>query len=118
MAAIPFVEWEELSTTEFAAKQEQFKRVVDNPQKPTTLLIGEIGDFIRSEEFKNKAKEMAAMLYEKTDECVKIRTIITNYSSFYAILWKLNQIFEDVCSELGYDRDGFPDWVEKTMLLF
>ena len=84
------------------------------PQKPTTLHIGEIDDFIRSEEFKNKAKEMASMLYEKTDECVKIRSIITNYSSFYAILWKLNQIFEDVWSELGYDWDGFLDWVEKN----
>ena len=57
---------------------------------------------------------MAAMLYEKTDECVKIRTIMTNYASFYAILWKLHQIFEDVWSELGYDWDGFLDWVEKN----
>ena len=114
VAAIPFVEWEEMSTSEFAAKQELFKRVVDSPEKPTTLLIGEIGDFIRSEEFRDKAKEMAAMLYEKTDECVKIRTITTNYSSFYAILWKLHQIFESVWTELGYDWDGFLDWVEKN----
>ena len=65
LAAIPCVELEERSTTVFAAKQNQFKRVVDSPQNVTNLLNGEIGDFFRSEEFKNEAKEMAALLYSK-----------------------------------------------------
>ena len=114
VAAIPFVEWEEMSANDFAAAQERFKKVVDSPEKPTTLLIGEIGDFIRSPEFKEKAKEMATMLYEKTDECVKIRTLMTNYASFYAILWKLYQIFDTVWNEMGYDWEGFLEWVESV----
>ena len=48
VAAIPFVEWEEIFTTNFVTKHKQFKRVVNSPQKSTTLLVGEIRDFIRS----------------------------------------------------------------------
>ena len=64
-----------MSTSEFSSKQEQFKRIVDSPDKLTTLLIGEFGDIIRSELFKDKAEEIASMLYEKTDECVKIKPL-------------------------------------------
>ena len=77
VAAIPFVEWDEMPATEFSNKQDHFKKVVDNPDKPTTLLIGEIGDFLMSVEFKDKSKELANMLYEKTDECIKTRTVVT-----------------------------------------
>ena len=58
VAVIPFVEWEDMTAHEFDVKQQLFKKVVDSPEKPTELLIGEIGDFIRSPEFKTKRVEM------------------------------------------------------------
>ena len=93
IAAIPFGEWDDMAANDFAAKQRRFKAVVDSPEKPTEFLIGEIGDFIRSEEFSMKRDEFANILYEKAEECIKIRTLGTNYSSFFAILWKFHQTF-------------------------
>jgi hypothetical protein len=57
ISVIPFSEWDDIPAEEFAAKQRRFKQVVDNPEKPTEFLIGEVGDFIRSEEFKKKSLE-------------------------------------------------------------
>lgn len=118
VAAIPFVEWEDMPANEFAANQKMFKLVVDNPDKPTELLIGEIGDFIRSTQFAEKRDEFANLLHEKTDECIKMRTLLTNYSSFYAILWKFHQIFENVWGEMHESWDGFMDWVESVHVPF
>ena len=118
VAAIPFVEWEDMPANEFAANQKRFKLVVDNPDKPTELLIGEIGDFIRSTQFAEKRDKFANLLYEKTDECIKMRTLLTNYSSFYAILWKFHQIFENVWGEMHESWDGFMDWVESVHVPF
>ena len=114
IAAIPFNEWEDMTATEFASKQNMFKQVVDKPDKPTEYLIGEIGDFIRSREFLDKRVEFATMLYAKTEETIKPRTLGTNYSSFYAIVWKFHEDFQDVWEELGMSWDGFLDWVENS----
>ena len=54
------------------------------------------------------------MIYEKTDECIKMRTLLTNYECFYAILWKLLQIFESVWGEFDKNWDRFFDWVETV----
>lgn len=114
IAAIPFDEWEDIPAGEFAAKQRRFKQVIDCPKKPTELLIGEMGDFIRSEEFTKKREELATYLHEKTEECIKIRTLSTNYSSFYAILWKIHIIFQPVWEEMDASWPGFLSWVETV----
>ena len=88
--------------------------MVDSPDKPTKLLIGEIGDFILSDEFSEKRDEFANMLYNKTDETIKMRNLLTNYESFYAILWKFHQIFQPVWEEMGESWAQFLDWVENV----
>ena len=98
IAAIPFEEWDDISAHDFTSKQKRFKKVVDSPEMPTTLVIAEMGDFIRSEEFSEKRVEFASMLYEYADESIKPRTLNSGYASFYAILWKLQQIFKNVWS--------------------
>ena len=118
IAAIPFGEWDDMAANDFAAKQRRFKAVVDSPEKPTEFLIGEIGDFIRSEEFSMKRDEFANILYEKAEECIKIRTLGTNYSSFFAILWKFHQIFQPVWEEMDASWDGFMDWTETVFAPF
>ena len=114
IAAIPFEEWDDMPAHEFTSKQKMFKKVVDCPEMPTTLVIAEMGDFIRSEEFAEKRVEFASMLYEYADESIKPRTISSGYASFYAILWKLHQIFENVWSEMDYSWQGLLDWAEKV----
>ena len=44
LSVIPFVEWDEMSPSEFTRRQKRFKKVIDDPQKPTEFLIGEIGN--------------------------------------------------------------------------
>ena len=114
IAAIPFQEWDDMPAVEFVHKQNNFKKVVDNPAKPTELLIGEIGDYLRSEEFAEKRLEMARMLRIKTEESIKPRTFLTNYAPFYAILWKLADIFGMVWEETGHSWDGFLEWVDNV----
>ena len=114
IAAIPFREWGDLNATEFAEKQTRFKKIIDDPAKPTELLIGEIGDFLRSEEFKRLRFEYANMLYMKTDESIKMRTLLTNYASFFAINYKLYEIFRSVWEEEGYSWEGFLEWVDQV----
>ena len=48
ISAIPFEEWNDVPAQEFASKQNLFEKVVYNPEKQTVLLIGEIGDFLRT----------------------------------------------------------------------
>ena len=57
IAAIPFEEWKDIPAQEFDSKQNLLMKVVDNPEKPTELLIGEIGDFLRTKEFSDKKFE-------------------------------------------------------------
>ena len=54
------------------------------------------------------------MLYEFADESIKMRTLMSSYGSFYAILWKLHQIFETVWFEMGFTWEGLLDWAEKV----
>ena len=114
IATVPFDEWNAMSVSLFAAKQRKFKSVVDDPTKPTEFVIGEMGDYLRSEEFKEKRIEFADFLYQKTDESVKWRTLLTNYASFYAILWKVFTVFEEVWAEDDHSWVGFVEWVEKV----
>ena len=114
ISVIPFSEWDDIPAEEFAAKQRMFKQVVDNPEKPTEFLIGEVGDFIRSEEFKNKSLEFGKLLYRLCEGCVKIRTLGTNYGAFYAILWKFHEVFGDVWEEMDASWDGFLTWAETV----
>ena len=109
-----FSEWEDMAANEFARKQKRFKEVVDDPEKPTEFLMGEIGDFLRSDLFSQKRDEFAAMLYKQSEECIKIRTLGTNYSSFYAVLWKFHEVFHDVWDEVGASWDGFLTWVDTV----
>ena len=99
ISAIPFEEMVDIPPAEFAHKQRLFKSVVDSEEKPTELLIGEIGDFLLSDEFLEKKTEFAQLMLEKCEETIKILTLGTNYASFYVVLHKLFTIFEDVWAE-------------------
>ena len=114
IAAIPFAEWGDIPADEFSRKQKRFKQVVDNPEKPTEFVIGEIGDYLRSEEFSSKKDEFARLLCEATDECINPRTLGTNYASFYAILWKVYQVFGSVWEEMDASWQGFLTWMETV----
>ena len=70
IAAVPFGEWSDMSVNDFAAKQNKFKTIVDNPTKPTEFVIGEMGDYLRSEEFKEKRLEFSD-LKELADEATE-----------------------------------------------
>ena len=117
VAVIPFQEWEDMPANEFAEKQQRFKKVVDDPQMPTELLIHEIGDFIRSEEFQEKRFEFGNLLNEMTDESIKMRTLL-NYACFIAINWKLGNIFETVWEEMGHSWQGYVDWLRNIFAPF
>ena len=113
ISAVPFAEWSDMSVNEFASKQNKFKTIVDNPTKPTEFVIGEMGDYLRSKELKEKRLEFSDLLYQKTDESVKWRTLLTNYASFYAILWKIFTVFQDVWADDGHNWEGFMEWVDN-----
>ena len=72
-----------------------------------------MGDYLRSEKFEEKRLEFSDLLYQKTDESVKWRTLLTNYASFYSILWKIFTVFQDVWAEDGHSWEGFLEWVEN-----
>ena len=114
ISVVPFSEWEDMPANEFARRQKKFKEVVDDPEKPTEFLIGEIGDFLRSEEFSQKRDEFADILNKLTDMCIKNRTLATNYAPFYAVLWKIHEVFGEVWVEMGASWEGFLAWVENT----
>lgn len=100
ISAIPFQEMPDIPPHEFLEMQRKFKNVVDSEEKPVELLIGEIGDFVLSDEFGEKRLEYTRLLLDKCDSTIKPRTISTNYASYYAMLWKLHSIFEPVWSEM------------------
>ena len=100
ISAIPFSEWDDIPAEEFAMKQTRFKQVVDSPEKPTEFLIGDIGMFIKSAEFKAKKVKFGRLLFNMCEGCVKIRTLGTNYGAFYAIMWKIHEVFQDVWTEM------------------
>ena len=102
ISVVPFEEMVEMNPAQFAASQKRFKEVLDSEEKPVTLLIGEIGDFLLSAEFKEKRLEYTEILHDKSEESIKPRTLSTNYASFYAVMWKLFTIFEDVWTERVY----------------
>lgn len=114
ISVIPFSEWDDIPAEEFAMKQTRFKQVVDSPEKPTEFLIGEIGMFIRSAEFKAKKVEFGRLLFNMCEGCVKIRTLGTNYGSFYAIMWKIHEVFKDVWTEMDESWDGFLEWAKNV----
>ena len=117
LCVIPFREWGFMPASEFSKRQSRFKSVVDNEQRPTELVIGEMGDFLVSEEFMEKRQYFAQWLYDKA-EVVKMRTLLTNYASFYAFNWKLHNIFESEWTKMGYSWPGFMEWAENFHVPF
>ena len=49
---------------------------------------------------------------------MKLRTLTTNYASFYAVLWKLHSTFGTVWTERGYSWQGMMEWMEKVHVPF
>jgi hypothetical protein len=47
LSVIPFEEWGFMTASEFSKRRALFKKVVDCDIKPTELVIGEMGDFLR-----------------------------------------------------------------------
>ena len=99
ICAIPFQDLPDITPAEFASRQRKFKAVVDSEEKPVEFVIGEMGDYVLSEEFLAKRTEFSELLLEKCEHLIKIRTLLTNYASFYTITWKLFSIFEVVLRE-------------------
>jgi hypothetical protein len=58
-----------------------------------------MGDFLLSDEFMAKRTEFSELLLEKCEELIYIRTLLTNYASFYTLTWKLFSISEVVFRE-------------------
>ena len=116
VAVIPFQEWEDMPANEFAEKQQWFKNLVDDPQMPTELLIHEIGDLIRSEEFQEKRFEFGNLLNEMTEESIKMRALL-NYICFIAINWKLSSYFETVWEKIGHSWQEYVDWLQNVFTL-
>ena len=114
IASIPFQEWGHMEPAEFSGKQRAFNNVMSNNEKPTEVVIGDFGNFICSEEFLEKREAMADLLFKETDGVVKIRTLVTNYASFYACFKKLYSDYEDVMREVGCTWEGFLDWVREV----
>ena len=83
---------------------------------PTELLIHEIGDLIRSEEFQEKRFEFGNLLNELTDESIKMRALL-NYICFIAINWKLSSYFETVWEEMGHSWQEYVDWLQNVFTL-
>ena len=117
LSVIPFEDWHLMSASELSRRQALFKEVVDCDVKPTELVIGEIGSFLDSPEFKQKRQIFTQWLYEK-EEVIKPRTFLTNYAPFYAINWKLHQIFQSEWEKLGYSWTGFEEWAENVHIPF
>ena len=117
LCVIPFVEWQYMPAAEFSRRQTRFMNVVDSEVKPTEFVIKEMGDFIGSQEFMEKREYFGQWLYERA-EVVKMRTLLTNYASFYALNWKTSQIFESEWTKMGKSWQGFLDWAEQVHVPF
>ena len=92
---------------QFYKKQIAFKKVVDSFEKPTELVIVKMGDFIGSAEFISKRSEFATFICEKTDKCVKLCTLLTNYVGSTLFFGSCIR-FLSQCGRAGQDIGGFP----------
>ena len=63
------------------------------------FVIGEMVDFLLSDEFLEKRVQLAEILIDACDQLLKLCTLLTNYAPFYAISWKINSIFADALAE-------------------
>ena len=63
------------------------------------FVIGEMVDFLLSDEFLEKRVQLAKILMDACDHLLKLGTLLTNYAPFYAISWKINSIFADALPE-------------------
>ena len=95
LSVIPFQEWEFMPASEFSRRQNLFRSVVESEVRPTEFVIGEIGNFINSSEFKEKSEEFAQWLYDKA-EVIKIRTLLTNWVLCYSL-----ESFPDLPGRMG-----------------
>ena len=114
ICAIPFQDLPDMSPTEYVSRQKKFKAVIDSEEKPMEFIIGEMGDFILSDEFMSKRTEFSELLMNMCEELIYPRTLLTNYASFYTITWKLHTIFEGVLSEEGYTWEGMLKWMKTV----
>ena len=117
LAFIPFGEMAQITAEELCRRQELFMKVVSNSHRPTELVIGELGNYIVSEEFKEDIKYFANWLSEKI-QVIKSRTIVTNYSWAYAIHYKLFNIFESEWKKMCYSWESFEEWAETVHIPF
>ena len=88
ICATPFEEMVDMTPAEFAARQKRWKAVVDSDQKPTELVIGEIGDYLLSDEFVEKRNEYTELLQLECESTIKPR-MTQNYATLYAVHWQL-----------------------------
>ena len=58
------------------------------------------------------------MLFHKTDQVVKIRTLLTNYASFYDFYHKLHSDYTTVMEEFSCSWEGFMEWVTEVHVPF
>ena len=114
ICAIPFQDLPDMSPAEYVSRQKRFKTVIDSEEKPMEFIIGEMGDFILSEEFMTKRTEFSELLMNMCEELIYPRTLLTNYASFYTLTWKLFTIFEDVLRDQGYTWEGMLKWMKTV----
>ena len=114
ICAIPFNDLPDISPQEFVSRQKRFKAVIDAEEKPVEFVIGEMGDFVLSEEFMAKRTEFSEILMQMCEEVIYPQTLLTNYASFYAITWKIHSVFEEVLEEQGYTWDGMVKWMKTV----
>ena len=117
ICAIPFEEMIDMAPAEFSARQKRWKAVVDSEKKPTELVIGEMGDYILSQEFLDKRTEFTEIIQEECESTIKPRTI-QNYATLYAVHWKLWTLFDEVWAEMGFSWDGMIAWMKRVHIPF
>ena len=70
ICAIPFQDLPDMSPAEYVSRQKRFKTVIDSEEKPMEFIIGEMGDFILSEEFMTKRTEFSELLMNMCEELI------------------------------------------------
>ena len=118
MFVIPYEQPGLLSIAEVNRRKAKFVAVMEDKRRPTELVCGELGDFVRSKEFLEKVDEFGQYLSDLCEETIKARTLCTNYAPMLAMMWKLHQIFHLKWTQLGYTWEKFLDWVSTTYIPF
>ena len=72
MAVIPFKNQPNMTIAEANEKRQQFAAVMSEPIRPTEFVIGVIGDFIRSDEFRRGTEEIGRLLMRLCNQTIKV----------------------------------------------